>query len=448
MKGGPTTPDGSARRATVRLYLLLTGLDFFGDMCLTVTSVLLLGERGLSSGTIIWLIASVWLLEALLEVPTGVFADAIGRRASVVVGFAVRAVGYGMLFFSADPAVAVAGTLIAAVGTPFASGSLDAWAVDRLQREDPSASLDALFARGRMAENAGIVTGTVAGAAAGQFLGLAVPQLLAGSACLAGAVCTTVLLRGRAPVADGAGAGADRAGVRRELAAASLEALRGCRRALGTDRVLTGLLLCAAALCLFRGLPGVQWTVHFDVLTGGSLIALAAARCTGDLLQIPLLEVVARKVRQDPGARARIIVLAAVAAGLFLGGSALASSGWVGVPLYIGFVMAGGLCMPGLKAALNERVPARSRATMLSAGGLFNSLATGLGLYVMGGLGVGLADVTGVWTTAAAGTTLFGAAAAWFCVRSLRTPPASVAVDSPVVGGASEEAEEDGARVP
>ncbi|WP_338930718.1 hypothetical protein WEB32_03450 [Streptomyces netropsis] len=189
----------------------------------------------------------------------------------------------------------------------------------------------------------------------------------------------------------------------------------------------------------------MQWTVHFDVLTGGSLIALAAARCTGDLLQIPLLEVVARKVRHDPGARARIIVLAAVAAGLFLGGSALASSGWVGVPLYIGFVMAGGLCMPGLKAALNERVPARSRATMLSAGGLFNSLATGLGLYVMGGLGIGLADVTGVWTTAAAGTTLFAALAAWFCVRSLRTPPARVAVDSHVVG---EAAEEDGARVP
>ncbi|MGW0390786.1 MFS transporter [Streptomyces sp. NPDC003042] len=408
-----------SRRATVRAYLGLTGLDFFGDMCLTVTSVLLLTQLGLSSGTVVTLIASVWVLEALLEVPTGVFADAIGRRASVLTGFLVRAVGYSMLFFSASPSVAVAGTLIAAVGTPFASGSLDAWAVDRLHRDDPDANLDALFARGRIAENAGIVTGTVVGAAAGQFLGLAVPQLLAGAACLAGAVCTVVLLRAEPspshPVRGGA--------VRRELAAASLDALRGCGRALGTDRLLAGLLLGIAALCLFRALPGVQWTVHFDVVTGGSLVLMAVARCAGDLLQIPLLEVVARKVGAEPGLRARIVVTAAAAAGLCLAGAAVAGSGWTGIPLYIGFVMAAGLCMPGLKAAVNERVPAQGRATMLSAGGLFNSLASGLGLYVMGGLGIGLAEVSGVWAFAAAGTVVAGAFTAWCCARSVAARP-------------------------
>lgn len=81
------------------------------------------------------------------------------------------------------------------MGAPFASGSLDAWAVDKLHRDDPSANLDALFARGRMAENTGIVTGTVAGAVAGQFLGLAVSQLLAGAACLTGALFTMTLLK-------------------------------------------------------------------------------------------------------------------------------------------------------------------------------------------------------------------------------------------------------------
>lgn len=423
----------TARRATVRLYLLLTGLDFFGDMCLTVTSVLLLRDRGLGSATIVWLIASVWLLEALLEVPTGVFADAVGRRASVVAGFALRAVGYSLLFFCASPAAAVAGTLVAAVGTPFASGSLDAWAVDRLHHEDPAPALDALFARGRMAENAGIVTGTVAGAAAGQWLGLAVPQLLAGTACLAGAGLSIALLPGTP------------ARARVDPAVGPLDALRGCRRALGSDRLLAGLLLGTAALWLFRGLPGVQWTVHFDILTGGSLLALAAARCTGDLLQIPLLELVARTVRRTPRARARIIVPAAATAGLCLTGAAVAPSGWVGVPLYIGFVMAGGVCMPGLKAAVNERVPTRSRATMLSAGGLFNSLASGLGLYAMGGLGIGLADVRGVWLTAAAGTALAGGLAAWCCVCSARSPlPVGAAGERAVI---REGVEEDGASV-
>lgn len=216
MKDAPA-PSDAVRRATVRRYLLLSGLDFFGDMCLTVTSVLLLAERGLTSTTIVSLIGTVWLLEALLEVPTGVFADAIGRRASLLLGFVIRAVGYSMLFFSASPGVAIAGTLLAAVGAPFASGSLDAWAVDKLHRDDPSANLDALFARGRMAENTGIVTGTVAGAVAGQFLGLAVPQLLAGAACLTGALFTMTLLKDPAPAPTEAPKGS----VRRELTAAS-----------------------------------------------------------------------------------------------------------------------------------------------------------------------------------------------------------------------------------
>ncbi|MGW1867257.1 MFS transporter [Streptomyces mauvecolor] len=417
MKHAPA-PSDAVRRSTVRRYLLLSGLDFFGDMCLTVTSVLLLAERGLTSTTIVSLIGTVWLLEALLEVPTGVFADAIGRRASLLLGFVIRAVGYSMLFFSASPGVAVAGTLLAAVGAPFASGSLDAWAVDKLHRDDPAANLDALFARGRMAENTGIVTGTVAGAVAGQFLGLAVPQLLAGAACLTGAVFTMTLLKDPAPAPTQAPKGS----VRRELTAASLDALRGCGRALGTDRLLTGLLLGIAALYLFRALPGVQWTVHFDALTGGSLVAMAAARCAGELLQIPVLEVVARTVRGRPELRWRIVLMSAVAAGVCLAGAAVTGSGLLGIPLYTGFVMAGGLCMPGLKAALNERVPARGRATMLSAGGLFNSLASGVGLYVMGALGLGLADVRGVWTFAAAGTVLAGTLAAWCCLRSLRSP--------------------------
>lgn len=174
----------------------------------------------------------------------------------------------------------------------------------------------------------------------------------------------------------------------------------------------------------------MQWTVHFDALTGGSLVAMAAARCAGELLQIPVLEVAARAVRGRPELRWRIVLMSAVAAGVFLAGAAVTGSGWVGIPLYIGFVMAGGLCMPGLKAALNERVPARGRATMLSAGGLFNSLASGVGLYVMGALGLGLANVKGVWTFAAAGTVLAGTLAAWCCLRSLRSP-ARVA-DEPV----------------
>lgn len=425
----PTVDTAAAGRVR-RTFLSITFLDYFGDMCIAVTSVLLLQERGLSSGAIIWLIASVWVLEAVLEVPTGVFADAIGRRLSIVLSFALRGVGYSMLFFSASPSVAIAGTLLAATGAPFASGALEAWAVDRLRATGP-VQLDPLFAVARIAENLGMVAGIMTGAVLGQLLDLSVPQIVAGSACLAsGVICVVALREPRRADEPPPKPSTD---VRGELWQSAREVVTGARLALTTDRLLTALLVLTAGLWMLRGLPGVQWTVHFNAATG-SLVALGLARSAGDLIQIPLLGAMARVRSMSPAARARVVAAAASTAGAFLFGAALVDSGLTGIVLYTGFVVAWGLAMPGLKAAINERVPSGSRATILSVAGLANALATGVGLYVVGAAGVDLAEVSVTWPLVAVGTAAVGIAAALCCARPGAADRAAPLLPAPLVG--------------
>jgi len=51
----------------------------------------------MSSEGVFILVATGWILEGVAEIPTGTLADIFGRRWSVTVSFALRAVGYGAL---------------------------------------------------------------------------------------------------------------------------------------------------------------------------------------------------------------------------------------------------------------------------------------------------------------------------------------------------------------
>ncbi|MGA5450309.1 MFS transporter [Streptomyces umbrinus] len=398
-----------------RGYLLVSGLDYFADMLLTVTSVLLLQSLGMGSGAVFALIAAVWIVEGASEIPTGVLADLLGRRASVAISFVLRAVGYSALFFSGSVYVAAAGVLLSALGGTFASGALEAWAVDETGAKDPS-GLDRLFAQGKIAENAGLVLGTLTGAALGT-LDLALPQIVAGLTCALAAVLSLRLMTGRPdpdrpPAAPG----------RREAFAPRLresfgEVMTGTRLTLRGDKVLIALILAAALLWLFRGIPGVQWTVVYEGLVGGNLLVLGAMRSVGSLLEIPLLGWTLSLQKRRASARRTVIVTASTAGALALVCAAAVKEPALSIVCYVCFSTAFGLCMPGVRAAMNERIDSGHRATVLSVASLFNSLFTGGGL-ILTGLAVGdLGSTALAWPLAAAG---FGVAGLWVASLAVR----------------------------
>src|SRR5215212_2124647 len=133
--------------------------------------VLLLGNT--LAASFIWGINTIFLLDAglsnleafaanafftagmvLFEVPTGIVADTVGRRASYLLGTVTLAAAtlLYVLLWQVEAAFwlwALASILIG-LGFTFFSGAVEAWLVDALDATGYEGAIDAVFARGQI----------------------------------------------------------------------------------------------------------------------------------------------------------------------------------------------------------------------------------------------------------------------------------------------------------
>lgn len=120
--------------------------------------------------------------QVLFEVPTGVVADTVGRRASYLWGTATLFAStllYLLLWRSEGPfwAWAVVSMLLG-LGFSFYSGATEAWLVDGLKFAAYTGTLESAFAKGQIAGGVAMLTGTVAGGAIAQVTHLGMPYVL------------------------------------------------------------------------------------------------------------------------------------------------------------------------------------------------------------------------------------------------------------------------------
>ncbi|HEV3377634.1 MAG TPA: MFS transporter, partial [Thermoleophilaceae bacterium] len=120
----------------------------------------------------------------LFEVPTGVVADTIGRRASYLFGtltLSASTLLYVLLWSVTAPfwQWAVVSILIG-LGFTFFSGAVEAWLVDALGATGYTGDLETVFGRGQIVGGAAMLSGSVAGGAIAQRTSLGVPFVLRG----------------------------------------------------------------------------------------------------------------------------------------------------------------------------------------------------------------------------------------------------------------------------
>src|SRR5262245_14956081 len=163
--------------------------------------VLLLGNT--LAASLIWGINTIFLLDAglsnleafaanafftagmvLFEVPTGIVADTVGRRASYLLG-TVTLAGSTLLYVGLWQieapfwAWALVSVLIG-LGFTFFSGAVEAWLVDALTATGFTGELDAVFARGQVVSGTAMLAGSVAGGFIAAEWSLGVPFVLRG----------------------------------------------------------------------------------------------------------------------------------------------------------------------------------------------------------------------------------------------------------------------------
>lgn len=155
-----------------RTYYLITFLFWFVTGLPMALSILLIQERGVDLLQIGLLMGIYSLTVAVLEVPTGGLADAIGRKRVSVLAYSTLTASMGMILFSFTFPLILGSFVLMGVARALSSGALDAWFVDELQKLQPDIDLQPPLAK------AGTFALLSLGLAA--LLGSLIPQLFQG----------------------------------------------------------------------------------------------------------------------------------------------------------------------------------------------------------------------------------------------------------------------------
>src|SRR6266404_317131 len=174
--GGRVSP-----RVIIRTYFAITGLFNLAMSLIWGIDTLFKMGAGLDIQQVLLTNAAFTLGSMVFEVPTGVVADTVGRRVSLLLCLVTLFVttllyvtiawrGWG---FSAFVWVSV----LLGLGYTIYTGAVDAWLVDALKASGYNEPLERVFSRGQMLFGAAMLAGTIGGGLLGQIR-LDIPYLV------------------------------------------------------------------------------------------------------------------------------------------------------------------------------------------------------------------------------------------------------------------------------
>jgi len=350
---------------------------------------LFLRSRGLNQFEINSVLAVYFAVTFLLDVPTGAFADALGRRRAFILGCALRGLAFGLYFVSHTYPLFLVAEAVDAAGTTFCNGAIDAWGVDALDEVGFRGTKTGLFSRISQLSSLGFMATALAGAFVGS-VDIAWPWLL-GAAGFFVSGLVGVLLRERPRGARPGGHRAMRAAIRARVGA-------GLRRGVGVRSVR--LLSLAEAVIFAVWAPyWLEWPLLFKDGYGAGVWVVGWIFCVLGLGRMAGAEVAARMVGVESW-RPRLLSGLVLVSGFLLAGAGL-FAGRPTFALLLLFLMNAcqGAREPLALGWFNEQVGAEERATMLSFRGTMATAGGSTGL-LLGGYVADLRGIPFAWKAA------------------------------------------------
>lgn len=161
-----------------RTYITLLLLQTLAASLIWGINTLFLLDAGLSLTGAFVANAAFTAGMVLFEVPTGVVADAAGRRTSFILGAAtllVTTLAYlGLWEWQAALVWWIVVSALIGLGFTFFSGATEAWLVDALDATGYTGAIDTVFGKGQITTGAATLVGTIAGGFLGS-LSLGIP---------------------------------------------------------------------------------------------------------------------------------------------------------------------------------------------------------------------------------------------------------------------------------
>jgi MFS family permease len=355
-------------RSIQRTYLLLMlGNTLAASFIWGINTIFLL-DAGLSNLEAFAANAFFTAGMVLFEVPTGIVADTVGRRASYLLGTVTLALStllYVLLWQVEAPfwQWAVASMLLG-LGFTFFSGAVEAWLIDALTATGFTGQMEVVFGRGQVVSGAAMLTGSVAGGFVAQQTSLGAPFVLRAAVLVAMFAVAFRLMHdtGFTPVKGGRPLAE-----MRKIASASID--YGWRVPAVKWLMVESLFTGGVGIYAFYALQPYLLELYGDPeayqIAGLVAAIVAGAQILGGL--------VAPRIRALFRRRTTALLAMAALGVATLGLIGVFESFWVVIALIVVWGLLFAASMPIRQTYLNGLIPSQQRATILSFDSLMSS---------------------------------------------------------------------------
>ena len=358
----------------------------------------------------------------IFEVPTGVVADTWGRRVSYLLGTLTLAAStflyYLMWHFHAPFWAWAIVSMLIGLGFTFFSGAVEAWLVDALKFADYRDDLESVLGRGQMVAGAAMLGGSVLGGVIAQATSLGVPFLLRVGVLLAMFVVAWRLMRDIGFTPEPA---SHPLRATREVLSASVT--YGIRNRPVWYVMLAAPFATGVGIYAFYAMQPLLLELYGDP-TAYSIAGLAAALVAGAQIAggyaAPRLRRMFRK-------RTTALILGIVAGSLVLALLGIVDAFWLALALLVIWGLIFAAEMPIRQAYLNDMIPSKQRATLLS----FDSLIGNVGGVVIQPVLGRAADISGYGVSLIAGAVIQLASVPFLYASRRQNSPADIATGNP-----------------
>jgi MFS family permease len=367
-----TNPGGdtlnSAARKIQRVYLTLTLGNTIAASFIWGINTLFLLDAGLSNLEAFAANAFFTAGMVLFEIPTGVIADGWGRRVSFLLGTITLAVSTYLYFVlwqvSAPFWMWAVVSVLLGLGFTFFSGAVEAWLVDALRYSGYEGGLESVLGRGQMVQGVAMLAGSVAGGVIAQATSLGVPFLLRVGVLAAMFAVAFALMHdvGFTPERSTHPLRATRA-----VLTASIE--NGVKNPPVRYVMLAAPFSAGVGIYVFYALQPYLLNLFGDP-RAYSIAGLAAAIVAGAQILGGWLAPHARRLFHR---RTSVLVFGALAGAAILLILGFTSNFWAALALLALWGVMGSAAMPVRQAYINDMIPSKQRATVLSFDSLMGS---------------------------------------------------------------------------
>ena len=369
----------TASTSIIRTYYTITALFNLAMSMIWGIDTLFKMGAGLDIQQVLLTNAAFTVGSMVFEIPTGVVADTVGRRASLLLCLVTLFVstllyvasawrGWGFWAFAWV-------SVLLGLGYTFYTGAVDAWLVDALKATGYTEPLEHVFSRGQMFFGGAMLVGTIGGGLLGQIR-LDVPYVVRAALV----VPLFLLAWFRMPELGFTPRALELRRVPVEMRRVFIEGVK-----YGVHNPVVRPVMFASLVGMSFMIFGFYtWQRYFLDLLGKNLVwvdgvissLVGLSLIAGNALVAPL----SRVVRTRTGL---LMVSAAAQAALAVACGVLRNF-YVVVPLYLLYGVAIGLAMPVKQAYLNAHIPSAQRATIISLDSMFASSGGVIGQSVWG----------------------------------------------------------------